>query len=75
MIGGVLVIILSVRIYLFVIVAVYYKLLLQSLTFVLQGEEEVELLSPGSPGLESNGTSSSATDFAGSLVEFPGVAI
>lgn len=74
-IGGILVIILSVRIYIFVIVAVYYKLLLQSLPFVLQSDEEVELISHGgSPGLESNGSGASP-DFGGSLVEFPGVSI
>lgn len=74
-IGGILVIILSVRIYIFVIVAVYYKLLLQSLPFVLQSDEEVELISHGSsPGLESN-SSSGSPDFGGSLVEFPGVSI
>ncbi|XP_029837908.1 uncharacterized protein LOC8023740 [Ixodes scapularis] len=74
-IGGILVIILSVRIYIFVIVAVYYKLLLQSLPFVLQSDEEVELIShSGSPGLESNGSGASP-DFGGSLVEFPGVSI
>lgn len=63
-IGGVLVVILSVRIYIFVIVAVYYKLILQSLPYVLQSDEEAELLSHGPP-LEANGTSP-----GGPLVDF-----